>query len=172
MKRSLALLNPRSLRCRSFPYGVDRTWKSGRVSYLGNDKLAKVTYFSWIYRGLMWHSWKWWIIERSVALLNPTHIAGSSLPYGVDRTWKSGRVSNLGHFKLTKLTYFSWIYIYGCTCHSWKGWIIERSLSLLNPSSHCCQSSSIWDKSDMEKWKSLLSRQCWIGKIYLFLLDI
>ena len=40
------------------PYGVDRTWKSGIVSYLGNVKLAMFTNCFWIYRGLMSDSWK------------------------------------------------------------------------------------------------------------------
>ena len=83
----------------------------------------------------------------------------------MDRTWKSGRVSFLGNVKLAKFTYFFWIYR-GLMCQSWKRWIIEGSLALLNPSSHCCQSSSIWGRSisKMEKfpiwamlnWKSLL----------------
>ena len=47
--------------------------------------------------------------------------------------------------------------IWGFIVSQFKMVIIERSLALSKPCSHCCQSSSVWDRSDMENRKSFLS---------------
>ena len=115
----------------------------------------------------MCHSWKQWIRERFLALLNPDHIAVIPLSYGVDRTWKSGRISYLVTFKLAKFTYFSRIYR-GSICHSWKWCTIQCSVALLNHSWRCCQFSSIWGRWQMKNWKNFPSMQCYtfFSRIY------
>ena len=160
-RTSLALLNPSSHCCQFSSICGDRTWNSGRVSYLGNVRLAMLTYFSSIYRKLMCHSWIWWIIERFLALLNPcANCRHSSSIWGRSDT-ESGRVSYFGNVTLAKFTYFSWTYR-GLMSDSWKRRVIERFLALLNPSSHCCQSSSICGGSDMEK-----GRVSYLGNVKL-----
>ena len=135
--RSIALLNPCSNCCQSFPLSVDRTWKSERVYYIGNVELAKFTYFSWIYKEIMCHSWKW--CDRTFPCVVKSQFTLLSVPSIWDRSdMEIGKVSYLGNVKLTKFIYFSWIYR-KLMCHSWKLWIIERSIALLNPSSDCCQ---------------------------------